>query len=49
MNRGSTNSTLNVLIGISLTLNITYMSIKFYKMFRDGKKKKPCECGENRG
>ena len=37
---------MNILIGASLILNITYMSIKFYKMYQEGKKKGKCKCQE---
>ncbi len=42
------SKTLNVLIGASLMLNVTYLSIKLYQMARDRQKKK-CSCQEQEG
>ncbi len=50
MNNSSGNGRLlNTLIGVSLMLNITYMGIKFYKMYQEGKKKAKCGCKKNQG
>lgn len=46
-NQQSNSTPMNFLIGASLILNITYMSIKFYKMYQQGKKGK-CRCQNKR-
>ena len=40
------NNLINVLFGTFLVLNISFLGVRFYKLLKDQKDKKPCKCQE---
>lgn len=43
---GNNSKGMNLLIGLSLVLNISYLSYKFYTIYKEANKRKDCQCKE---